>query len=147
MELNLHTDLGLRALILLAVVDPRVLSAGEIAERHRVSHTHVQKVVQTLRREGFVVTRRGPTGGVRLARPAQEIRLGDVVRAMEPHLSLVECFEPGSSCVLASACGLTGVLGRALRAFLAELDGVTLAEVAGPKRELMERLGGRVTTP
>ncbi|MCA9490171.1 MAG: Rrf2 family transcriptional regulator [Myxococcales bacterium] len=146
MELNLHTDLALRALLLLAVVDPEVLSAAQIAERHRVSHTHIQKVIQALRREGFVTTRRGPGGGVRLARPASEIRIGDVVRAMEPHMRLVVCFDANDeSCVLAGSCGLTGAVHRATAAFLAELDATTLADVSRPKRHLLDRLNASMT--
>lgn len=148
MELNLHTDLALRALVLLAAVDPDVLSAADIAERHRVSHTHVQKVVQALRRHGFVTTRRGPGGGVRLARPADEIRVGDVVRAMEPHMDLVVCFDPeDTSCVIAGCCGLTGALKRASNAFLAQLDAVTVGDVVRSNRRLREQLGAPVTPP
>ncbi|MCB9689322.1 MAG: Rrf2 family transcriptional regulator [Alphaproteobacteria bacterium] len=132
--------------MLLAVVDPEVLSAAQIAERHRVSHTHVQKVVQALRREGFVTTRRGPGGGVRLARPASEIRLGDVVRAMEPHLRLVVCFDPNDeTCVLAGSCALTGALMRASAAFFSVLDATTLADVARSKQHLIDRLSRAAT--
>lgn len=141
MELNLHTDLGLRSLLVLAARHPDRVSAAEIAERHRVSFAHVQKVVQALQRHGFVHTHRGRGGGIELARPADQLTVGAVVRALEP-LALVECFDPARDrCVLSGACGLAGALHRAREAFLRELDGVTLADAARPMVELRHRLG------
>ncbi len=142
MELNLHTDLALRSLVLLAVEHPHRVAAVDLAARHRVSYAHVQKVVQGMRRAGFVLTHRGHGGGVQLARAPEEIRLGEVVRAMEPHMDLVECFDPArATCVLTGACDLTGALRRARSAFLAELDAVTLADLVRSRQVLRERLG------
>ena len=57
-------------------------------------------------------------GGFPLASPADEIVLGDVVRATEPGFALVECFATGDQCVISGCCRLPGVLNEALDAFL-----------------------------
>ena len=129
-QLTDHTDIGLRVLILLAAAAPERLSSAELAERHGLSHTHVQKVVQSLQSSGFVETFRGRGGGVQLARLPSDIRVGEVVRALEPHLDFVECFRPGQSCCkLDGGCSLTGTLVRAKSAMLAELDRTSIADI------------------
>ena len=69
-----------------------------------------------------------------------EIGLGDVVRATEENLSLVECFSGSSHCRIESACGLQGVLGEALDAFLGVLDGYTLADILRNRSRLSKLL-------
>lgn len=143
MQLTDHTDYGLRVLILLAAVAPRRLSSLTLAERYGLSHTHVQKVVQSLQAAGFVETFRGRSGGVQLARDPASIRIGDVVRALEPHLDWVECFRSeGGSCRLEGGCALTHTLLRARAAMLVELDRTTLAEVVGGSPALGPLAGG-----
>ena len=75
-------------------------------------------------------SRRSGGGGLRLARPAGKIILGEVVRATEDGFSLVECFDrANNNCVVAPACGLRGPLEEALLAFLAVLDSYSLADL------------------
>lgn len=127
MQLNDHTDFGLRILMVLGASDSKRWRAKELASLHGLSFTHVQKVVQSLESAGFVETYRGRGGGVALARPAGEITIGQVVRSLESHMHLVRCFRSGESgCALDGGCALTGLLRRARDAFLAELDATTL---------------------
>ncbi|MBX2798677.1 MAG: Rrf2 family transcriptional regulator [Myxococcales bacterium] len=130
MQLTEHTDIGLRLLILLGATAPRRMSAQSLAQRHGLSYSYVQKVVQSLQASGFVETFKGRSGGVQLARLAADISVGEVVRALEPHLNFVECFRPGaSSCLLVGGCELTQVMLRAKAAMLAELDKTTIADI------------------
>ncbi len=130
MQLNDRTDFGLRVLLLLGGAAPARIPARTIAAVHRLSYTHLQKVIQELEAAGFVDTRRGRSGGVSLALPPEEIRIGDVIRAMEPHLDLVRCFRHGDrTCVLTGGCGLASALRRGLAAFLEEMDAVSLGDV------------------
>ena len=80
----------------------------------------------------IIETVRGRGGGMRLARPPQEIVLGDVVRAMEPDFAMVECFATGNVCTLTGRCRLTGVLHDSLTAFMQNLDRHTLADILEP---------------
>ena len=133
MKLTAFTDFGLRALMRLAGEPDRSFSTGEIAAEFGISRHHLIKVVGDLAQAGFVTTQRGGGGGFRLARPAQTITLGEVVRALEARHALVECFrEDGGNCVLTPRCRLKGKLASAREAFLRELDQTTLADCAYP---------------
>jgi Rrf2 family nitric oxide-sensitive transcriptional repressor len=148
MKLTSHTDYGLRVLMALAVMDDRLVTIEELATRHRVSRNHLMKVAQTLVGLGFVRSVRGRSGGLKLARDPADIRMGAVVRAMEEQVRLVACLGEGPvTCALTGSCRLTRALGRALDAFFAELDGLTLADLVANRPELRARLGvGSETT-
>ena len=87
------------------------------------------KVVHQLGRQGYIETVRGKGGGIRLARAAGEIVIGDVVRHSEGDFALAECFARDAQCRIVPSCRLQGVLGEALAALLAVLDGYTLADL------------------
>ncbi|WP_420403244.1 Rrf2 family transcriptional regulator [Nisaea sp.] len=127
MRLNVQTDYALRLLMHLAVSTDRLVTIQEAADRFRISKNHLMKLANALGRDGFVEAVRGRRGGLRLARPAEEITIGEVVRRMENDFALVECFQAGGNeCLITPACRLKGVLHRAVDAFLAELDRCTL---------------------
>lgn len=132
MRLTSFTDFGLRALMRMASAPDRAFSTTEIADEFGISRNHLNKVIQRLARHGIVSTRRGAGGGAMLARPAGEIGLGDVVRLLEQDQALVECFSPNGACCVTPVCRLKGKLYAAERAFLTELDGSTLADIALP---------------
>ena len=137
MRLKSYTDYALRVLMHLAAQPDRLASIGEMARIYRISHNHLMKVVHDLRKQGFLVAVRGRSGGVRLGRPATEISVGDVVRHTEGTFDLVDC----GSCVIAPACALTSALHEARAAFMAVLDGYSLADlVEDRKRGLRELL-------
>ena len=139
MRLSDHTDYGLRLLVFLGASTDRRCSAAEMARRYGISYTHVQKVVQSLEAGGFVETFRGRGGGVSLARSPADITIGDVVRALEPHMGIVRCLQPGESgCVLDGGCALTGAMVRARNAFMTELDSVSLDEMVGSSPGLVQ---------
>jgi Rrf2 family transcriptional regulator, nitric oxide-sensitive transcriptional repressor len=135
MRLTSFTDYGLRALMRMASAPERGFSTAELADEFGISRNHLIKIVQRLVRGGIVTTRRGSGGGAALARAADEIRLGDIVRLLEEGQALVECFGPcGGKCPIDGKCGLKPRLRAAERAFLAELDRSTLADIALPRR-------------
>lgn len=132
MKLSRYTDYALRVLIHLAAHDNELASIGRIATRYAISKDHLMKVVQDLGRAGFVETVRGRNGGLRLARPAAQINIGELVRHTEGGFDLVEC----GDCVIAPACGLPRVLAEATRAFLAALDRYSVADLANRPADL-----------
>lgn len=130
MRLTAHTDYALRMLIYLAVKEDGLATIAEIADRYAISQNHLTKVAHHLGVAGFITTMRGKHGGLKLARPAGEISLGAVVRRTEPDMILVPCFTPGdTSCLIGPACGLPPILHEARRAFVAVLDGYTIADL------------------
>lgn len=140
MRITQYTDYALRVLIYLGLEDQKLSTIGEIAERYVISRSHLMKVVNQLVQEGFVEGVRGKGGGIRLAMPAEQIRIGDVVRKIEPDLALVECFGPGNQCVITPACDLKRALSEALKAFLAVLDDYTLADFLNKRAPLLQLL-------
>lgn len=127
MQLTQHTDYGLRLLIVLARKNAAI-SLPDFATEQGLSYHHVAKVAQALVREGFIISRRGRNGGVELARPARDITVGAVVRALERGMRLADC----GNCALRDDCTTSGLLAEALEAFLAVLDRKTLADAARP---------------
>ncbi|MBN9089382.1 MAG: Rrf2 family transcriptional regulator [Reyranella sp.] len=129
MRLTAYTDFGLRALMRLAGEPERSFTTDEIAGEFAISRHHLIKVVRGLAEAGYVTTQRGAGGGFRLARSAEAITLGEVVRDLEEDQALVECFRAdGGACVLTPRCRLKKRLAAARQAFLDELDSTTLAD-------------------
>jgi Rrf2 family transcriptional regulator, nitric oxide-sensitive transcriptional repressor len=130
MRLTRHTDYALRLLMLLALEPNGAHTIEAVARRYRISRNHATKVAQTLIRAGFIGGARGRGGGLWLKRSPESLNLGAVVRATEESLALVECFDAKhNACVVAPACGLRAPLRTALNAFLAVLDGYSLADL------------------
>ncbi len=138
MRLTVYTDYSLRMLMYLAVKgDGGPATIAEVAGAYGISKAHLNKVAHQLGLAGYVETARGKGGGLRLARPAEEIGLGDVVRRVEPDMALVPCFEPvHAPCPIVPACGLRGALYEARQAFLAVLDRYSLADLVQRRVEL-----------
>lgn len=142
MRLTLQTDYALRALLYLAAAGEQGGTAHGIADSYGISRNHLAKVLQKLRGLGYLTATRGRNGGVRLARPAADIRVGAVVRQTEDSLAPVECLDPATNtCPLIGVCGLERSLGEAMDAYLAVLDRYTIADVALDPRG-MKRLFG-----
>ncbi len=116
MRLTVFSEHALHVLAYLARHPGRVVTIKEIAGHYGASGNHLMKVVQHLAARDLVVTLRGPRGGLRLARPAQAIRIGDVVRGTESGLE--------------ATSGAGAVLDRAIAAFMAVLDASSVADLA-----------------
>lgn len=132
MHLTRYTDYSLRVLIYLASHRDKLATIGEIATHYGISRNHLMKVVHQLGANGYIDTLRGKGGGIRLARPPEEIVVGKVVRSMEENMAIVECFTPNTcDCILAPGCLLKNALDEATQSFLATLDLYTLADLVG----------------
>jgi len=125
MQLTRHTDYALRLLIYLAEIGDGQSQIATVAEAQEISRTHLMKIANELSRAGFIAAMRGRGGGIRLARPAEEINIGAVVDAMEPRCAMVDC----GSCQLVKRCSLPGALDEADRAFRAVLARYSLADI------------------
>lgn len=136
MQLDKFTDYALRVLMTLAVRAPARVPTSEIATVFGLSENHLSKVATQLVREGFVTSERGRGGGLVLARPADQIRVGEVVRAMKRNDPVVECFGIDKSCLILPACGLRGPLAQAQEAFFSTLDNYTLADATVSRQAL-----------
>lgn len=130
MQLTRFTDYALRVLIYLGAHSDRLVTIKEIAEKHTLSENHLMKIVHKLATRGYIETVRGKGGGMRLARRAEMINLGDVVRDTEENMDIAECFEASAqSCALLPSCALKSVLVEAKKSFLATLDLYSLSDL------------------
>lgn len=135
MRLSLHADYSFRVLIYMAAHPGETASTASISRAYGISRHHLVRVVKTLEDHGYLNVTAGRSGGVELARPPQEIRLGQVVRDVEPNLALLECFQPETNtCPIIGVCGLKAYLRSALSAFLTDLDRHTLADMTGDRQ-------------
>lgn len=130
MHLTLYTDYSLRTLLYLGQAQGRLATISEISDFYGISRNHLVKVTHNLAIQGFIQTVRGKAGGMRLAVPPEQIKIGAVVAATEPHMNIQECFDPATSgCPLTGNCRLEDVLYQARDAFMGVLDGKTLADL------------------
>lgn len=143
MQLSKFTDYSLRVLIYLGSKGEARSTIEEIAESYAISKEHLRKVVHQLALSGVVDSKRGRSGGLKLARAASEISIGEVVRQSEENFALVECFAPeeDAPCKISGACRFAWMLHEALTAFLAVLDRYTLADILSVGSPLRQRLG------
>jgi Rrf2 family transcriptional regulator, nitric oxide-sensitive transcriptional repressor len=137
MRLTVYTDYTLRVMMYLTVKhrEGGMATIDEIARAYDISRNHLMKIVNELSQTGLIETVRGRTGGARLARPPNEISVGEIVRMAEKDFAVVSCHdtEHPHHCAIFEACNLKRRLARAMDAFMAELDSMTLQEaIAAP---------------
>ena len=136
MKLSRYSDYAMRVLTHLALQPDRHASIGEMSRAYGISHNHLMKVVHDLRSAGYLKSVRGRSGGVMLSRPAGAIRVGDVIRQTEGGMVLVDC----STCVISPLCVLNLALDRAVAAFHAVLDSMTLEDLVEGRRAALQSL-------
>ena len=139
MKLNKQTDYALRILMYASLApEKELLSIQQVTDVYGLSRNHVMKIVQKLGQLGYLTTIRGKGGGFKIGKDPALINVGQLIREVESTLVLVDCDEP--SCRLSPGCQLKGVLAEAIAAFVAVLDGYTLADVVSNRVQLIELL-------
>jgi Rrf2 family nitric oxide-sensitive transcriptional repressor len=143
MQLTTFTDYSLRVLMYVAIAPQgRRATVPAVAEAYGISRSHLTKVVHHLGRNGVLRNVRGRGGGLELARAAEAISIGQVVRAASAHQVLVECFDRASDgCVVTRGCRLRHALAVAAEAFYKTLDGYSLADIVANRDVLAGLLG------
>jgi len=137
MRLTQQTSYSIRILLYCAANPDSNSRIKDIATTYSISELHLFKIMHVLVESGFVETIRGRNGGIRLARPANTISIGEVVRATESNFYLTDCFDTANrDCPLVDSCGVNRILAEALRAFFAVLDSYTIADVAKDRSQL-----------
>ncbi|SFK94046.1 RrF2 family transcriptional regulator [Falsiroseomonas stagni] len=134
---------GLKALSVLAEAGAAAPSRRatmpihEIAERARAPRKFLEAILLDLRRHGFVDSLRGKSGGYALARPATQIALSDLIRAIDGPLAPIPCasltaYRPCIDCVEPADCAIRRVMRQVRDATAEILDGTMLADIAAP---------------
>ena len=132
MRLTKSTSHAIRILIDCAQAGDRLIKVAELSGRLDITQQNVFKIVNMLARAGLIEAARGRNGGVKLARPADDIRIGDVVRATE--VTHVEIEEAAATLKTGAGRGVNRILDDALGAFIDVLDQHTVADMARAQR-------------
>jgi Rrf2 family protein len=142
MQLSKRGEYGLRALIQLAHPAPDgsivVMQIHDIAALEKMPVKFLEQILLTLKNAGLLQSKRGTTGGYYLAKPADEIMLGQIVRILDGPLAPIRCvsqmaYEP-CGCPDAKSCGLRMVMGDVRNAIAGILDHTSLADASARSR-------------
>lgn len=130
LQLSAYSDYSFRVLMCAALRSPEWVTVAEIAQAFDISCNHLSKVVHHLGRSGYLETRRGTCGGFTLARPPEEIRLGDVLRIGKEPNTVIACVNQANcACRFHPVCRLKGMLNEAALAYFGVMDHYTLADL------------------
>ena len=147
MKLSTKGRYGLRAMIDLAVHDDEDVNCTQtIAQRQGISESYLEQLFRLMKKAGLVVSVRGAGGGYRLARPADSISVGDVLRAMEGDVNAVACpaLHEEDGCEGSSFCVTKTVWKKINDAISETVDNIMLEELASESRALLEKKGASV---
>jgi len=134
MQLTLYTDYSLRVLLYLGNKPDVRVTITEISDHYDISRNHLVKVVHNLAQLGVIQTIRGKSGGMLLAEHPENINIGTVIKKIEPHMNLLECFDDATNtCPITAACHLKGIIFKAKQSFLDVLNAYTLADLLTPQ--------------
>ena len=137
MKLSTRGRYGIHAMYDLAVNangGPQPIKA--IAEREGIPEAYLEQLIAVLKREGLVNSTRGAQGGYMLARQPEEITVGDVLRALEGGLSLVDCIDEEDACGKSCACPSRIVWMKLRDGLNAIVDGITLRDMVEDHKRL-----------
>lgn len=125
-----RADYGLMAIHYIAVTERLgTVSAKRIAEEFRIPAELLAKILQRLAKEGLIVGQNGPKGGYVLARRPASITVGEVIRALEGPIRIVECYDDASECPQMEWCTLRRPVQKIQAAISQMLDTMSLAEL------------------
>lgn len=130
MKLSTKTRYGTRLLVDLARhCHKGPVQIGEVAKRQNISVKYLEQIIRPLKEAELVFSVRGPKGGHVLARSADEISLGEIVRLLESQVDLVECVSNPENCEMSDDCQVRFAWQEATRAIYDTLDSITLHDL------------------
>lgn len=141
MKLSTKGRYGLRAMIDLAVYsETEPVSIQSIADRQKISEGYLEQLMAKLKKAGLVISIRGASGGYRLAKPAAEISVGDVLRALEGDLRAVTCSaaEGEGGCENADLCVSRYVWQRINASITDTVDTMYLEQLVEESKKIRE---------
>ncbi len=138
MKISTKGRYGLRAVLDIAMhADSEAVALSSIAARQHISISYLEQLISKLKKAGIVNSIRGAQGGYVLARPAEEISVGDILRCLEGNLNPVECSEIlGGSCAGSDVCVTKFVWKRISDSINQAVDGLMLSELVAVGQRL-----------
>ena len=136
MKISTKGDYGIRALIELChhFGEARPMQSGEIAARQKIPESYLEQLLTTLRRAGFIRSVRGPQGGHALIREPRDLRVSEVIEALEGSIMPIDCLDDTSLCSRSGGCAQREMWQAVREAILNVLDNTTIGELAERER-------------
>ncbi|MFO0956445.1 MAG: Rrf2 family transcriptional regulator [Isosphaeraceae bacterium] len=138
MQISAKCYYALRALYALADhADPAPLKAAEIAERQRIPLKFLEVILNQLKGAGLVASRRGSEGGYFIARSAEELTVGEIIRAIDGPIAPVDCVSVSrpKECEFPGQCPFFCVWGEVRKAISNVVDRTSFADLVRAERE------------
>lgn len=124
-----ESDYGITALVSMAKRSGTTASAVELAKELRIPNAFLRRILQRLGRHGMIRSRKGLGGGFELAVNSSDIRVGDVVAALQGPVRLSDCDMRKGICARRNSCILRGKLKAIENRLLSELMGISIASL------------------
>lgn len=141
MKLSTRARYGLRALIDLGIhSETEAVSLQSIADRQNISMSYLEQLMAMLKKSGLVTSSRGAFGGYRLAKAAEELSVGDILRVLEGSLDAAACpgIENDGTCQGADVCVAKIVWKRINDSITDAVDTLMLSELIQESRRVRE---------
>ena len=130
MKLSTRSRYGTRMMLDLAQrYDQGPVQMGEISKRENISVKYLKQLIIPLKKANFIKSVRGPKGGHMLAKPPEEITVGDIVRILEGGINLSSCIENPEVCDRTRECLTRGLWEEATKAMYEKLNSATLSKM------------------
>jgi len=130
MRLSTRSRYGTRMMADLAQnYDKGPVRIGEIARRQGISVKYLEQLIIPLKKANFIKSVRGPKGGHMLAKPPEEITVGEVVKVLEGGLDLAGCIENPDECKRSGSCLTKGIWEEATKAMYDKLNSTSLSKM------------------
>ena len=135
MLIPMKVDYGVRMLVYLALrPDGAYASTSEISSARHVPEPYLLHICSELQKAGMIESRRGPQGGHRLARPAEEISVTDVVKSLDYSLAPLTCVDDAEECKLSGSCAQRDMWGGVEQLLLTHLDSIRVSDLAASEQ-------------
>ena len=142
MKLSTKGRYGLRAAVALAMyAKDEPVSISTIAAREELCESYLEQLFAKLKKAGLVHSIRGTNGGYQLSRPAEDISVGDVLRALEGNMVIVDCPDSESQCAKYGSCVTKYVWKRINNSINDTMDAITLEELVLNSDGMTEQKG------
>jgi Rrf2 family protein len=130
MKLSTKSRYGTRMMMELAQrFNGNPIQMGEIAQKQGISVKYLEQIIIPLKKAGFITSVRGPKGGHLLAKPPDEITVGEIIKVLEGEIDLAACVHDPDICNKSDTCPTRDIWGLATTAMKNELDSITLADI------------------
>lgn len=137
MLIPMRVDYAVRMLVFLAMQsDQKYTPTSQIAQQQHIPEPFLLRISADLSRSGLIESRRGPTGGVRLALPPSDITVGKVVDCVDHSFAAIDCLSEPDACLISGACSQRELWGDVEQMLLNYLFQIKIEDLAEKQRQL-----------